>query len=479
MTEQYAIKIHGHSCLEFKYKDLLILFDPWLCGSAYWRSWWNFPEPSSLDKIKRNFSGCKQIYIFITHLHWDHFHGPTLRKLYKEFPKLKILISRLPEKRLKKDLISVLDHKVKIVEINHGTKFLINSEISVKPFLSGPFLTDSAILIQNKNDFILNLNDSKPQSLMINQIKSSIGDGNLKVLLKSHASANARICLKNRDGSKRHNNDKKKEVYSREFINMSLFFKPQLAIPFASNMCYLHKDTMQYNLHSNTSDLLYKYYLSKKYNSKLNIELALPGEKVDLETLKITTNEVARNQLFADREISLEKYRKKYINKLEKSEKVQIESKFSEKIIRNYFKYIFSNLPIFLRILSFGNVGFIEKNNNPEKNFFIVNLFKKKVHFNQSSLKKCHTVIHLRPGVLNSALSQRNLNSLGISKLLDILTKSPKNYNIFLALCIFAEIESSPFISIKQFLRFFSIWIRRWRELVDYLLITTNIKKII
>ena len=37
-----------------------------------------------------------------------------------------------------------------------------------------------------------------------------------------------------------------------------------------------------------------------------------------------------------------------------------------------------------------------------------------------------------KPVVLNSSLSQKNLNSLGISKLLDIHTSSAKKYNYFL-----------------------------------------------
>ena len=62
----YYIKIHGHSCLEFRSESTIILFDPWLCGSAYWRSWWNFPEPSSLEKIIKDISNCKNIYLYIT-----------------------------------------------------------------------------------------------------------------------------------------------------------------------------------------------------------------------------------------------------------------------------------------------------------------------------------------------------------------------------------------------------------------------------
>ena len=287
MLEEYCLKIHGHSCLEIRANKTAILFDPWLNGSAYWRSWWNFPEAAPLEEIIKSLSDCKQTYIYITHLHWDHFHGPTLRKLYKNIPNLKFLISRVPEKRLKNDLFEVLNKKISIVEINHAFKYEINPNLSVKPFLSGPILTDSAVLIQNKNDFILNLNDSKPLPFMMNQIISSIGNGNLKVMLRSHSSANSRICIRNRDGSKKKNNDKNKDSYSREFLQAVSFLKPNISIPFASNMCYLHKDSMQYNKHSNTSDQVYQYYLSSKKSEENRVELILPREILDLNNLKI------------------------------------------------------------------------------------------------------------------------------------------------------------------------------------------------
>ena len=120
--KNYFIKVHGHSCLEFRLNKTVIIFDPWLSGSAYWRSWWNFPEPTSVESLIKQFSNCDEIFVFITHLHWDHFHGPTLRKLYKKIPNLKFLISRVPESRLKNDLIEVLNKNIKVIEINHGQK---------------------------------------------------------------------------------------------------------------------------------------------------------------------------------------------------------------------------------------------------------------------------------------------------------------------------------------------------------------------
>ena len=476
--KNYFIKVHGHSCLEFRSKNTCIIFDPWLSGSAYWRSWWNFPEPTPIESIIEDISNCNEIFVFITHLHWDHFHGPTLRKLYKKIPNLKFLISRVPERRLKSDLFEVLNKNIQITEINHGEKLKINRDLSLEVFLSGPFLTDSAILIQHKSDFILNINDSKQQKLMAYQILNSIGDGTLKVMLRSHASANSRICVKNIDGSKKENNDKSKEVYSREFLNAALFFKPKVAIPFASNMCYLHKDTFLYNSHSNTSDLLYAYSQASNEYKNINVQLVLPQEALELESLKTTINEDSRSQFFSNREVQLKKYREKFLKKLERTETSQKNVSFSEKIILKYFKFIFSRTPFFITFLARGKIAFCEKNNTQNKNFFIVDIFKKKIYFNKGKIEDCHTIIYVRPGVLNSSLSQKNLNSLGISKLLDIHTSSSKKYNYFFMLCITAEIGSTPFISIKQLLRFFDIWTKRWREIFDYILIILNLEKL-
>ena len=93
--------------------------------------------------------------------------------------------------------------------------------------------------------------------------------------------------------------------YSKEFLNITEYLKPQIAIPFASNMCYLHKDSIKYNDFSNTSDQLYKYYLSSRKYSGSNVELVLPGEKLDLNTLEIYKSKSSREQLFANREKEL------------------------------------------------------------------------------------------------------------------------------------------------------------------------------
>ena len=174
-------------------------------------------------------------------------------------------------------------------------------------------------------------------------------------------------------------------------------------------MCYLHKDTFLYNNHSNTSDLLFKYFESSKEFKNINVQLVLPGELLELESLETTINQYSRNQLFSYRENELCKYREKFLKKLERSESIQENTIFSEKIVVKYFKFIFSNTPFFIRLLARGKIAFCEKINSKNKNFFIVDLFKKKISFNKGKLEDCHTIIFVSPGVLNSSLSQKKI----------------------------------------------------------------------
>ena len=68
----------SHAGLLIEHNGIKIVSDPWLIGSCYWRSWWNYPEPP-LELIEN----LKPDYIYLTHLHWDHFHGSSLKNSNK------------------------------------------------------------------------------------------------------------------------------------------------------------------------------------------------------------------------------------------------------------------------------------------------------------------------------------------------------------------------------------------------------------
>ena len=70
------LKFLSHASAIVSSNGKSLLMDPWLIGSCYWRSWWNYPPIKPELIINLNVDA-----IYITHIHWDHWHGPTLKKL--------------------------------------------------------------------------------------------------------------------------------------------------------------------------------------------------------------------------------------------------------------------------------------------------------------------------------------------------------------------------------------------------------------
>ena len=66
----------GHACFALYREgaDPMLVTDPWLVGSVYWRSWWlqNYPSAEKVDWLAN--SAC----VYVTHEHPDHFHMPTI-----------------------------------------------------------------------------------------------------------------------------------------------------------------------------------------------------------------------------------------------------------------------------------------------------------------------------------------------------------------------------------------------------------------
>jgi hypothetical protein len=53
-----TLRTLGHACLAlYRYGEApLLITDPWLIGSVYWRSWWlqNYPTPEEVDWLTRS-----------------------------------------------------------------------------------------------------------------------------------------------------------------------------------------------------------------------------------------------------------------------------------------------------------------------------------------------------------------------------------------------------------------------------------------
>jgi len=226
--------IVSHACMYVEGDGGSLLLDPWFLGTCYWRSWWNFPEPAPelIDSLKPG-------AIYITHLHWDHFHGPSLRRFDKSIP---IFVPKIPTRRMVEDLAAMGYRNV--TEIPHGGSHEVWPGCRIHSYQFGPFFADSAVVISDGRTTIVDLNDCKLFGLPLRQLTSDFP--RIDFCLRSHSSASPLpYCV---EGYKeRFPELRSQQNYIDEFVNCALSIGARYAIPFASNHCFVHRETVQYN----------------------------------------------------------------------------------------------------------------------------------------------------------------------------------------------------------------------------------------
>lgn len=462
--------VHGHSCCEIRGNQFSFICDPWLIGSAYWRSWWNFPKSESLDELLDIWNSKKNTYIYITHQHWDHFHGPTLRRISKNCKNAIFIIPKTPEPRIKNDLMKVIP-KAKIIELIHAKTYRFN-EIYLKSFQTGPITSDSAIAIYDKNFCVLNMNDAKLMPLSLRHLTNIIP--NPDITLRSHSSANSRCCKRDIFGNIRTDLiDKTRLEYTKEFLDSCYLSKAKIAIPFASNMVHLHEETEKYNELCNFSDYVEKDFLAfrEKYKG-MDCRMLLPGENIDLSNFKITIDQKLREKIFnTDRHVLIQEIKDSKQDLIGKQKKLERSTVSSHKLVKKFFNQIIHNTPLVLKFYLSEYIHIISVSEN-ENIIYKLDFKNKKVEeVRNISKSKNNVLIKVKSYILNDVCIQKNYNSLGISKRLEIRTQ-PGNlrYEVFNMLC--NSIESGGPIPLKNFLskEFTLMWLRRFREIIDLLI---------
>ena len=128
-----------------------------------------------------------------------------------------------------------------VVDLDHGTKFLIENDFQITSYQFNPIFIDSSIVIENHTTTILNSNDSKTFGFTLEQITDN--HPNIDFVFRSHSSA-APIpqCIKGVNVEK---TDRKPIDYAEEFTAFAKATNSKYAVPFASSHIYLHKLTQE------------------------------------------------------------------------------------------------------------------------------------------------------------------------------------------------------------------------------------------
>ncbi len=225
--------ILSHAGLNAAHDGVSVVVDPWLAGSCYWRSWWNFPEPDPAV-----IEGLKPDFIYLTHLHWDHFHGPSLRRFDRGTP---ILVPKLLTRRMVDDLewLGFTD----VREIPHGGAVKLGPDFTLHSFQFGPG-ADSAVVLVGGGTTLLNVNDCKFFGLPLRALLKRFPRPDF--VFRSHSSASAiPYCIE--DYEKNFPALRTQADYEEEFARFAIYCGARHAVPFASNHCFLHRDTVRFN----------------------------------------------------------------------------------------------------------------------------------------------------------------------------------------------------------------------------------------
>ncbi len=151
-------KFWGHNCFSVSNEFTMLLIDPWFSTSgAFSSSWFQYPKNhhlknSVLDLISKK----KNIFIFISHEHQDHFDKDFLSCVP---PNVKIIIPKYFDKDFRNQIIKDFNF---VVELENNEKYSLDNEISILLLIKDIGINhDASILVKTKNFVFLNQNDCK------------------------------------------------------------------------------------------------------------------------------------------------------------------------------------------------------------------------------------------------------------------------------------------------------------------------------
>lgn len=318
----------SHAGLLVEHAGTSVLCDPWLIGSCHWRGWWNYPEPSR--ELVRSL---KPDYIYLTHIHWDHFHGASL----KLFPKdTRILIPKFPSRHMAMDLNSLGFHNIR--EIPHAGRMELAPGFLLHSFQFGVD-HDSAVVLTDGAITLLNANDCKIFGLPLQQLRKRFRT--FDFVLRSHS--NARVlpyCLEDHEKYLPH--FRTNQEYIAEFTNFCLSLHTRYAIPFASNHCFLHRDTERFNSTMVRPPAITEYYQRRARQSGIDSQLVImpAGSSWSAEN-----GFRLRDFDYDNPERYIEHMKRKYAKKLQRQYKLEEQAVFDAEAFRAYFEKFIGAFP--------------------------------------------------------------------------------------------------------------------------------------
>jgi hypothetical protein len=247
-----SIQFINHASVIIKGDNISVLSDPWYQGDSFHKGWNLLCELSDEQQLEvLN----KITHIWISHEHPDHFSIPFFKKFSHEINerKIKILFQDTKDKRVVQFLKSL---SIEYFELKNNINLKLDENFSVTCLKDGFY--DSALLVINKNEKILNLNDCDvTDKNKAKEIFSKTGEVDVLLTQFSYAAWKGGIA------NKKWRIEAALEKLNTMDLQISTF-NPKFLIPFASFIYFSNKENFYLNDSINKpSDVIDKFKHSK------------------------------------------------------------------------------------------------------------------------------------------------------------------------------------------------------------------------
>ena len=140
-SDQITVTYFYSACVAIETKDIRLLCDPWFSEGAYDGSWYHFPKP--IEPIER--IGTVD-YIYISHIHPDHYDPEFLKKYFEIYGEKPILIGDWKNNYLKNALVREgFNYKI----INDDGLTIGNTKVEIIPHENGSLSdVDSLVIVK-------------------------------------------------------------------------------------------------------------------------------------------------------------------------------------------------------------------------------------------------------------------------------------------------------------------------------------------
>jgi UDP-MurNAc hydroxylase len=446
--------ILSHAGLLVESEGIRLAIDPWILGSCYWRSWWNYPPAPEWARHMESLD-----YVYLTHLHWDHFHGPSLRKLPKT---AKLLVPEAHFGRMLKDGSIFFDE---IIEMPHGKPLRLADGLTLTSYQFG-LMMDSALAIEDGRTTLLDLNDCKITGRPLAQVLKR--HPSVDFVFRSHSSASAYPwCVETDDPSSL--SYRSNEDYVREFANTAQILHARYAIPFASAHCFLHRETTRFNDTAVSPDDVKTWFDAHKPEGSECVVMVAGDSWSDAGGF-----DVHPGDWFSNKRERVAEYARSEQPALERQYALEEKTELGFRPFERYFRAQVEAVPAFTRFLFKPKVVF-ELAERPDVHW-VVDYDRRTVEELKERPSDYALRLTIPTLVLKDCIYKKLFSTFSASKRLRIELRAGhmRDFLIFFQLLDMYEYEYFPLRRLLSW-RFVRVWARRWREIWLYAQLLTSV----